>query len=229
MHLLENQGQGQERRIPLNNRTAHHRGTKGDSATVLHWNGISWAPVTIPGLPAAVSLAAVDALSRSNVWAAGIADAGTSNSPETTLLVHWNGTAWTRVASPGSFSYPLFPAVTGLSMDSASDGWAVGYVADNDTGANTGLAEGATAAGGNSIKISPNGYIVGGCAPRGSVCAWNITDRGDATPRWRIPVQQIAGVGLAGQLTLDPIHRELIVPNGGRNVVMTFSWPEIFE
>jgi hypothetical protein len=96
-------------------------------------------------------------------------------------------------------------------------------------GPKTGLGEGATAAGGNSIKISPKGYIVGGCAPRGSVCAWNITDRGDATPRWRIPVQQIAGVGLAGQLTLDPIHRELIVPNGGRNVVMTFSWPEIFE
>jgi hypothetical protein len=112
----------------------------GDSATVLHWNGTSWAPVTIPGLPAAVSLSAVDALSRSNVWAAGIADAGTSNSPETTLLVHWNGTAWTRVASPGSFSYPSFPAVTGLSMDSATDGWAVGYVANYDTGANTGLA-----------------------------------------------------------------------------------------
>jgi hypothetical protein len=34
---------------------------------------------------------------------------------------------------------------------------------------------------------------------------------------------------LAGQLTIDPIHKEVIVPNGARNVVMTFSWPEIFE
>ena len=97
------------------------------------------------------------------------------------------------------------------------------------TGPKTGLAEGATAAGSNSIKISPKGYIVGGCAPRGSVCAWNIDDRGDAAPRWRIPVPQLAGVGLAGQLTLDPIHQTLVVPNGGRNVVMTFFWPEIFE
>ena len=96
-------------------------------------------------------------------------------------------------------------------------------------GAKTGLADGATAAGGNSIKISPKGFIVGGCSPRGSVCAWTIADRGDVAPRWRIPVPQIAGVGLAGQLALDPIHQELIVPNGARNVVMTFRWPEIFE
>jgi hypothetical protein len=54
-------------------------------------------------------------------------------------------------------------------------------------------------------------------------------DRRDAAPRWRIGVEQTAGVGLAGQLTLDPIHQTLIVPNGARNVVMTFSWPEIFE
>jgi len=96
-------------------------------------------------------------------------------------------------------------------------------------GPKTGLAEGATAAGGNPIKISPKGFIVGGCAPRGSVCAWDIADKGDVSPRWRIPVQQIAGLGLAGQLTIDPIHKELIVPNGARNVIMTFSWPEIFD
>jgi hypothetical protein len=96
-------------------------------------------------------------------------------------------------------------------------------------GPKTGLAEGATAAGGNSIKISPKGFIVGGCAPRGSVCAWDVADKGDVAPRWRIPVQQITGLGLAGQLTIDPVHKEVIVPNGGRNVVMTFSWPEIFD
>ena len=83
--------------------------------------------------------------------------------------------------------------------------------------------------GGGSIRISPKGFIVGGCSPRGSVCAWSIEDAGDVAPRWRIPVQQITGLGLAGQLTLDPIHKEVIVPNGARNVVMTFSWPEVFE
>src|SRR5262245_39691341 len=69
----------------------------GDSSTVLHWNGTSWAPVTIPGLPAAVSLSAVDALSPSDVWAAGFSSAGTLLD---TLIVHWNGTAWKRVPAP---------------------------------------------------------------------------------------------------------------------------------
>jgi hypothetical protein len=113
----------------------------GDSATVLHWNGTSWAPVTIPGLPAAVSLSAVDALSSSDVWAAGFADAGTPFSPETTLIVHWNGTAWKRVSAPGSFKpESLSPSLPSMSMDSATDGWAVGSVVDDKTGANTSLA-----------------------------------------------------------------------------------------
>jgi len=104
----------------------------GDGATVLHWDGTSWAPVTIPNLPVGAFLSAVDALSRSDVWAAGYGFA--QGGPETTLIVHWNGTAWTRVPSPGSFSYPLFPEVDGLSMDSASDGWVVGRVQNNKTG-----------------------------------------------------------------------------------------------
>lgn len=112
----------------------------GGSETVLHWNGIGWAPVTIPGLPASVTLTAVDARSRSDVWAAGIADAGTPFSPETTLIVHWDGTAWTRVPSPGSFSSPQLPALTGLSMDSATDGWVVGSVYNVDSGKVTSLA-----------------------------------------------------------------------------------------
>src|ERR1700721_1953814 len=42
----------------------------GEGPTVLHWNGTTWAKRTIPGLAGAF-LSAVDALSPSNVWAAG--------------------------------------------------------------------------------------------------------------------------------------------------------------
>lgn len=83
-------------------------------------------------------------------------------------------------------------------------------------------------ANGGSVRITQAGWIVVGC-DRGSVCAWSVNDSGDVAPHWKVPVQQIAGVGLGGQLTLDAIHKELIVPNGGRNVIMTFSWPEIFD
>jgi hypothetical protein len=79
-----------------------------------------------------------------------------------------------------------------------------------------------------SIRITAAGWIVGECE-RGSVCAWNLNAPGNVAPHWKIPVQQIGGVGVAGQLTLDAIHKELIVPNGSRNVVFTFSWPEIFD
>jgi hypothetical protein len=78
------------------------------------------------------------------------------------------------------------------------------------------------------VRVTEKGWIVGGCE-RGSACAWNINEPGNTAPHWKIPIARIAGVGLAGELTIDPIHKELIVPNGARNVVMTFSWPEVFD
>jgi hypothetical protein len=109
----------------------------GDSATVLRWDGTSWAPVTIPGLPADVFLYAVDALSSSDVWAAG--EAGALGAPGTTLIVHWDGTAWTRVPSPGPSGSHLLAQLDYLSMDSAVDGWAVGTVRDLQHGTTTNL------------------------------------------------------------------------------------------
>lgn len=112
----------------------------GDGATVLHWNGTSWAPVTIPGLPAASSLYTVDALSSSDVWAAGTAQANTPFSVQRTLIVHWDGAAWTRVTSPGPSGRGLFVQLRQLSMDSATDGWAVGSTYNEHTNVSTGLA-----------------------------------------------------------------------------------------
>ena len=72
----------------------------------------------------------------------------------------------------------------------------------------------------------PKGLLIGSCSG-GSICAWNLDDKED-TPRSRIPAQQLTGVQFSG-LALDPMHREIILPSGGRNVIMTFSWPEVFE
>jgi hypothetical protein len=92
-------------------------------------------------------------------------------------------------------------------------------------GKNTLIGAGAN---GGSVRVTAAGWIVVGCE-RGSVCAFNVNDSGNVAPHWKVPIEQITGVGLGGQLTLDPIHKELIAPNGGRNVVMTFSWPEVFD
>ncbi len=80
---------------------------------------------------------------------------------------------------------------------------------------------------GGATKVTEAGWIVTSCE-RGSVCAYNINESGNVSPHWRVPVQELTGVG-GGNATLDPIHKELIVANGGRNAIWTFSWPEVFD
>ena len=73
----------------------------------------------------------------------------------------------------------------------------------------------------------PKGWIIAGSAG-GAIAAWSIHDSGDAAPRWKIPVRQLTGVAPSG-IALDPVHKEIIVASGARNVLLTFSWPEIFD
>ena len=82
--------------------------------------------------------------------------------------------------------------------------------------------------GGGQVKVyPPKGLLIGSCSG-GSICAWNLDETEDLTPHWRIPAQQLTGVGFSG-LAIDPAHKEIILPSGGRNVIMTFSWPEVFD
>jgi hypothetical protein len=71
----------------------------------------------IPGF-----LDAVSAVSASNAWAVGSDQAGT-------LIVHWDGSTWSRVKSPQLFDGVL----NGISMASANNGWAVGNYYNNST------------------------------------------------------------------------------------------------
>jgi hypothetical protein len=90
---------------------------------VLHWDGTAWSKVTIPSPgPASNYLYDVDADSPADAWAVGTYTnhAGLDK----TLVVHWNGTAWSRVASPSpGKSGATLNAVTAISATSA---WAVG-------------------------------------------------------------------------------------------------------
>ncbi len=76
-------------------------------------------------------LSGVSALSPSNAWAVGgVVQSGA----EKTLIMHWNGRGWSRVASPnpdGARSASL----DGVSADSSRDAWAVGsYVTRSGKG-----------------------------------------------------------------------------------------------
>jgi len=61
----------------------------------LHWNGSTWSSSPIPG---AGSLRKVRAITASNVWAAGTYY-NASVQRHQTLVVHFDGTAWTTVVS----------------------------------------------------------------------------------------------------------------------------------
>jgi hypothetical protein len=102
-----------------------HAGT-GTSAKVLmlHWNGSRWSRVTSPSvLTGAGELAAITVVSAKDAWAVGYTGTFTTTASTRTLLLHWNGTAWSRVTTPA----PVAGALSGVTA-TASRGWAVGYV-----------------------------------------------------------------------------------------------------
>ena len=98
------------------------------TAIVEHWDGHLWSQVGLPHFKANTGtwLESVDALSSGDAWAVGRIGTG---SEFDTLILHWDGSAWTQVPSPspggalGSYLY-------GVSALSASDAWAVGRAYD---------------------------------------------------------------------------------------------------
>src|SRR6266568_4669591 len=91
-----------------------------------HWNGTAWTQVASPNLGFGDRLSGVAAVSSSNVWAVGFySDCTCDIPPQNTLVLHWNGTAWTHVSSPspGGSNGNLLSGVAGLS---SSNAWAVG-------------------------------------------------------------------------------------------------------
>ncbi|HMA34655.1 MAG TPA: S-layer homology domain-containing protein [Chloroflexia bacterium] len=100
---------------------------------VEHWNGTSWAivpnPNPAPGTGGNV-LFALTALSASNIWAVGTYNPG---SPiDTTLVEHWDGSAWSIVPSPNDPdpTHP-FNVLDGVAAFAPNDIWATGFSAPN--------------------------------------------------------------------------------------------------
>jgi hypothetical protein len=70
------------------------------TSLVLHLTGGAWRQVSVPAVTANDELSSVAATSAHDVWAVGTA-VGTGASPVAkTLILHWNGKAWTHVPSP---------------------------------------------------------------------------------------------------------------------------------
>jgi hypothetical protein len=114
----------------------------GGDTLALHWNGTKWSKVASPN-PGGTSsndiniLNGVSADSATDAWAVGTYGDPTTVVNET-LVLRWNGTKWSKVASPnpgGTTSANDFSYLNGVSADSATDAWAVGYYFNPTTGA----------------------------------------------------------------------------------------------
>jgi hypothetical protein len=86
-----------------------------------HWDGTSWTASAIPTGDAFLFGASADA--TNDVWAVGFA--GPENDKSRTLVMHYAGTKWTKVASPsvGSGASQL----NGVVALAPNDVWAVGF------------------------------------------------------------------------------------------------------
>ncbi|OZM73322.1 hypothetical protein CFN78_10755 [Amycolatopsis antarctica] len=70
----------------------------------LHWDGTAWSEVPVPEFPGTVSqdvqLHGIAALAADDVWATGTVFSYDDATPSLPVLLHWDGTAWTKQEAP---------------------------------------------------------------------------------------------------------------------------------
>lgn len=110
----------------------------GTETVTLHWDGSAWSVVPAPNpstLGAQNLLVGVEALAHDDVWAVGAFNSSGGDStglPATqTLAIHWDGSAWSQVPSPGVVGGSMFDAVSALGPNEL---WAVGTRVPSGTG-----------------------------------------------------------------------------------------------
>jgi hypothetical protein len=97
-----------------------------------HWDGNQWSVVPSPLAPGTSSfLYGIAAVAANDIWAVGYIQVGFS--AQKPLTMHWDGSSWSLVLSPGSApnNQDILWAVTVVS---ANDVWAAGYSTDAVSG-----------------------------------------------------------------------------------------------
>lgn len=105
-----------------------HNGTLPSRTLIQHWDGAQWSIVSSPSPDNQFNeLRGVAAISANDVWAVGYRGGTKNETPIETFILHWNGSAWSQVASPNipGGANQLF----GITAIAANDIWAVGSAA----------------------------------------------------------------------------------------------------
>jgi hypothetical protein len=95
---------------------------------IRHWNGKKWTAVKLPAIPMPTDDSAypeqITAISDRNVWVAGtVSNPGSGLVGPDALLLHFNGSAWTRVTVP----YPVGDPLT-IASDGTGGIWLSGLL-----------------------------------------------------------------------------------------------------
>jgi hypothetical protein len=125
-------------------------GSNANQATLVNQlTGSTWSRVTTPRPGEQSDLEGVAATSAGNAWAVGTdRPSGSRRGPVRDLILHWDGSAWTRSKSPQPGTSQGYNALFGVAAQAPDDVWAVGsYVpgapshpAEQDSGYRTLIA-----------------------------------------------------------------------------------------
>jgi hypothetical protein len=91
---------------------------------ILHWNGVKWAFSKVPALPPNGTLEGVAARTSTDVWAVG--SVPNTQGSSRTLILHWSGGAWTRVASPSPGGPTGSNTLHDVTTHPSGEAWTVG-------------------------------------------------------------------------------------------------------
>ena len=98
-------------------------GSLDDVNVAMHWDGAHWTivPTPQPGGTEIDRLLAVDARAPNDVWAVGLYSPNPV-AEDHSLILHWDGGSWSVVQN----DCDTYGGLTGVTLLSATDGWAVG-------------------------------------------------------------------------------------------------------
>ena len=110
---------------------------------VQHWDGISWKVVSSPNIsstPGSLNtLRGVTAVNRGDLYAVGFFSNSTTRGQQLRLILHFNGTDWTIISSPGkATAQQLNGAFARLG---AGDVWVAGAASVPGTDPESGLLQ----------------------------------------------------------------------------------------
>jgi hypothetical protein len=185
-------------------------GSGSGKPLILHWNGTSWKQVPSPSLNGRVSLNAVAVISERDAWAVGSVSTSDSTFSATSVILHWNGTAWQQVPSPSPSEGKYGNTLADVAATSATNVWAVGCTDGCPTGG-TPLIERWDGTSWKQVAAPTTPYALynlWGVAAISGTRAWAVggsgpvTAEGAATAYWNgrswTLSHGISGAGLAG-------------------------------